>query len=369
MPLKDLAQFLAQRRASGLLNLERGAVRKQIELKDGAIVNASSNDPREHLGQFLINLGHISEEQFNKAYETQKETKIFLGKILVMTGSVKEETIHNALSLKFRETALEAYRWTEGNFAFDAERQGEALDGLDLTIDLQEVCREADFRETAWQAIRGVFASGAVKLLTNEENLPEPPKPGSLDAKLVELIKEGHTIDELALALHATDFFLYQRLYALYRLEAVRVNEEELLDDISVIMDDDLAGASVEELVAQVKAYVESEHWGDADELARRAHELAPSPETAALLHTAEGRLLDELRATFLASRSRPQLLVAPSKVKTMKLSAPERYLLSRFDGKRDLHSVVQVSPIRELDALKLIKEFVDAGLVEMKAG
>src|SRR5579871_2453142 len=119
MPLKDVASFLAQRRASGMLNLERAGIRKQIELSNGLVLNASSNDPREYLGQFLINLGHITEEQFNKAYETQKETKIFLGKILVMTGSVKEEAVHTALSLKFRETLLEAYRWPDGSFSFE----------------------------------------------------------------------------------------------------------------------------------------------------------------------------------------------------------------------------------------------------------
>jgi hypothetical protein len=50
-------------------------------------------------------------------------------------------------------------------------------------------------------------------------------------------------------------------------------------------------------------------------------------------------------------------------------LTAPERYLLSRFDGKRELRSIVQVSPIRELDALKFVRQFVDAGVVELIGG
>src|SRR5687768_4341267 len=118
MPLKDLVVYLGNKRASGELKLERGSVKKSASLLDGQVINASSNQPREYLGQFLINLGHIGEEQFNKAYETQKETKIFLGRILVMIGAVSEQVVRTTLSLKFRETLLEAFLWSEGTFAF-----------------------------------------------------------------------------------------------------------------------------------------------------------------------------------------------------------------------------------------------------------
>ena len=89
--------------------------------------------------------------------------------------------------------------------------------------------------------------------------------------------------------------------------------------------------------------------------------------DTADLLKEAEGALLGELREQVFSGGRIPRLLLAPTKVKTMRLSAPERYLLSRFDGKRELRSIVQVSPIRELDALKYVRQFVDAGLVELK--
>ena len=63
MPLKDLIVYLANRLATGVLSLEREGTRKQVHLEDGRIVNASSNLPREYLGQFLINMGQITEEQ------------------------------------------------------------------------------------------------------------------------------------------------------------------------------------------------------------------------------------------------------------------------------------------------------------------
>ena len=119
MPLKDLVVYLGNRRATGTLALERDAVRKRVHLVNGLVVKASSNQRREYLGQFLINLGHITEDQFNKAYETQQETRVFLGKILAMIGLVPEKVILNGLSLKFRETLLEAFQWETGSFSFE----------------------------------------------------------------------------------------------------------------------------------------------------------------------------------------------------------------------------------------------------------
>jgi len=94
MPLRDIVLYLGNKRASGHLDVERDQLRKRLQIQNGSIINASSNQPREYLGQILINLGYLTEDQFNKAFETQKETKVFLGKILSMIGLVSEPVGH-----------------------------------------------------------------------------------------------------------------------------------------------------------------------------------------------------------------------------------------------------------------------------------
>ncbi|MHB8876098.1 MAG: DUF4388 domain-containing protein [Myxococcaceae bacterium] len=370
MPLSDLVVYLGNKKVTGILNLERGGTRKQVWLRNGMILNASSNEPREYLGQFLINMGHITEEQFNRAYETQKETRIFLGKILVMIGVVKEETVMSALSLKFRETLLEAFNWAEGNFNFDASTAPETPQGLALEIDLLDVHREGEFRQTAWQAIRSAFPDGEARLELIEQNIPERPKAGSLDERLFALIKENRSIDEMVLALHATDFYLYQRLYALFRLDAVRVagQVEVEIDDDEPVVGIPLVGdeASPADLLAHAEAFLATGNFGDAEAIARKANELLGTQGTADLLKRAETGLTTLLRRTLLEGGKVPQVLVAPAQLKGVALSAPERYLLSRIDGTRQVAAIVQVSPLRELDALKAFQRFVDAGLVKV---
>jgi len=363
MPLTDLVVYLGNRRSTGIIILEREEVRKRVHLVNGLVVKASSNQRREYLGQFLINLGHITEDQFNKAYETQQETKVFMGKILAMIGLVPEKVVLNGLSLKFRETLLEAFQWSAGSFAFEPMHSVEVSDELELQIDLLDIHREGEFRDTAWKAIHAVFPHGQVRLQLDDTHLPEPPKPGTLDFKLVQLIKEGATIDEMILALHATDFYLYQRLYALYRLEAVAAlppePPQESLEETAV------ETFTTADVLHRARKLLHEGNTSEAEEAARKAHSLSPSPETADLLRQAEAALLAKLRGELM-SATVPSLLVPAGQLRDLPLTAPEKYLLARVNGTRQLSAIVNASPIQELEALKSFHRFVQKRLVKL---
>lgn len=380
MPLKDLVVHLGNRRATGTLNVERGDVRKQLLLREGHVITASSNQPREYFGQFLINMGHLTEDQLERAFATQAETHILLGKILTMTGSVTEATVRTTLSHKFREMLLDAFTWEEGGFDFRATDVAPELEGLDVSVDLLDVHREGEFRETAWQAIRAVFPSGGVRLEVEAKKLANL-KAGSMDDRIIQLAREGLSIDGIALALHATDFFLYQRLYALYRQDALRVSDEAPLpaperNTPTVVVveeddDDDNGGvigseSSSDEVLQAAQLFLDAGNLRDGEALARRAHEIAPTEHTQRLLRDAEARLLTELRKALMEPSRVPTLRVSAPHLKTMPLSSPERYLLSRIDGKRDVAAIVHVSPLQELEALKFFQGFVDTELVKL---
>jgi hypothetical protein len=377
MPFKDLVAYLGSRRVTGTLRVVRAGMRKLILLSQGQVLSASSNQPREFLGQFLINMGQLNEEQFSKAFATQRETQVPLGKILVMTGMVTEQTVRAALNLKFRETLLDMFRWEEGEFSFDAGAVAE-IDGVDVRVELADVHREGEFRETAWQAIRAAFPSGNLYLALDERRLAEPPKAGSLDARLVKRIREGLSIDEMARSLHASDFLVYQRLYALHRMEAVKVlstpppgrqrpasTEDE---DEAQVVDVDALGAesSPSEVIQAAQSFLQNGNFRDGEALARRAYEMTSTPETEALLRSAEAALQGALRREMLDKPQVPSLAVSAAQLKTLQLSSPERYLLSRIDGKRDLGAIISVSPLKELEALKYFRAFVDSGLVKL---
>jgi hypothetical protein len=371
MPLKDLVVYLGQHRATGVLNLEQGAIRKQIVMVNGEVINASSNEPREYLGQFLINLGQITEEQFHRAYETQRETRIFLGRILVMIGAVTEPQVANAINLKTRETLLEAFQWTSGTFAFEADKRPELPQGVDLRIPLLDIHKDAELRDKMWQQMRQVFPSGKAQLKVNRENLAEPPRAGSLDDRLLHQIENGKTIDEIILALHATDFFFYQRLYALRSLGAVEIDDEAPIE-LSLVEGTDGLDAADEpgdaEMLSNARRFMAQGNLRDALALARRSHEVKPTNEAQALARELEEKWLVSLRHELLGSRKIPKVRIDAPAIRAMSLTAPERYLLSRMDGKRTLANIVSVSPLRELDALAHVQKFIDKGLIKLES-
>jgi hypothetical protein len=366
MPLRDLVAYLGNRQASGILQYERADEKRQVVVREGAVVNASSNQPRDYLAQFLINMGQMSEDQYMAAYRAQQDTRVFLGQAVVAMGLASQEAVHNALQLKFREALLSAFAWEEGTFTFTPGGGPAPLPGLEVGVSLLEIYREADVRETAWKAIRAVFPSGQARLILHRANLAQPPEAGSLDDRLTRMIEEGATIDDLVLGLHSTDFFLYQRLYALHRLDAVSVASTEA-PTVPTQMPSVLGSEEgAEEILRAAQAFFDAGNVSDAAALARRAYELAPAASTANLLRQAETALTAVLRAELSGSRV-PALRVDSEVLRRLPLSAPERYLLSRVDGQRTVEAIIQVSPIHELDALRCFRGFLDQGLVELR--
>jgi hypothetical protein len=366
MPLKDVVVYLGNRGATGTLSFEREGLKKQVLVDHGQVVNASSNTPAEYLGQFLINLGHITEEQFDRAYKTQLETRVFLGRILVMIGLVSEQTVKHVLNVKFRETVLEAFGWTTGSFSFDAGDRPPQPDGLEVRVPLIEIHKESEFRAQAWARFQKVFPSGAHTLRLVPENLDEQPKPGSLEARLFEALATQQTIDELALTLHATDFFLYQRLYALHTLGALEViapgaTGVEFDIDVDLGLGD---SPSAEQLMENARTFYAKGNYRDAFALARRSHQVTPSIDATLLLKQIEVAWLPQLRSDLLLTRRVPVLQMLVQEVRRLPLSAPERYLLSRADGQRDVETIVRVAPLKEFEALAFFDRFVAQGWV-----
>jgi hypothetical protein len=367
MPLRDLVAYLGNRKATGTLVVERPDERHQVVLSDGAVIQAGSNAPREYLAQFLLNMGMITEDEYTQAFQQQLATKVALGKILVDSGKVPEDAIRNALSLKFREALLGCFDWPEGRFTFTPGEPATQVQGLDVSVSLLDVHREAGLRQTAWRAIREIFPTGRVRLRLDRGQLAAPPEPGSLDDRLYALIEDGATIDDMVLALHSTDFFLYQRLFALHRLGAVTVNPTESPTVPTSVPEVLGAEQGPDEILHAAEAFYASGNVGDAAALARRAYEVSPTAKTANFLRQAEAALADQLKAELVHGDKVPFLKVTAALVREMPLTAPERYLLSRIDGQRTVLTIVQVSPIHELDALRCFKGFVDQGLIELR--
>jgi hypothetical protein len=270
--------------------------------------------------------------------------------------------LREVLAIKIRETILDVLLWDSGLFRFD-DGAPAPVDELDTSVPLTEVLREAEFRSTAWSAFRGEFPSGVGTLEVDEARVPPALTPDSVDGRLLQLAREGRTIDELGLALRATDFHLYQRLYALARQGILRATPARHPGG-----EPGQPGAGAAELLAQARGLVADGRVDDAELVAARALALAPhSVDAYDVLVETERLLSRQLRADLLEPGLVVRRLVEAEAVAGLKLSNVDKYLLSRCDGRRTVEELAQMAPLRELDVLKTLRRLADDGVIALE--
>ena len=219
MPVSDIVLWMAGRKLTGTLSVRRRSVESRFIVRDGLCYQASSSDPREYFGQHLINFGYIDEEQLQRAFDTQKETHVPLGRVLVMVEAITTEQLQKVLTFKTREGFLEALCWEEGSWKIVPEVDEDRELDCERPIDLREVWSEASARQQMWSEIRRVFPSDATRV----EVLADPARVDSgFDRRLLLLMQQGKTVGEAALELRAMDFQTYARLYDLQTRQLVR---------------------------------------------------------------------------------------------------------------------------------------------------
>ena len=164
MPVGDLIIWIANRGVTGTFLAKKRGCDTRFVIRDGQLWQGASLDPREYLGQHLINFGYISEDQLQKAFDTQQETHVPLGRVLVMVDAVKQDQLDRVLLFKTRESLLEAMSWTDGAFKFvDEVPDTRELDTA-APVDLHEAHSEALARASRFETepvLRPGATSGA----------------------------------------------------------------------------------------------------------------------------------------------------------------------------------------------------------------
>lgn len=361
MPLADLAIWLANRHHHGILVLERGPMRAAFHVQDGLVTRAASDDPRLFFGQFLMHFGLLTEDQLQRAYGTQDETNVLLGRILVMIGIVPEEQVIQALRVKIVETMMAAFQWKTGRFYFDTEVPPDPRPAVEAAVPLVDIHREGLARAETWARFEELFSNTGNLLDVDEQYVPPFATPHSLEGRILALARLGMSIEAITLELHAADYLIAVRLLELYDAGAVRPREPStgiVLPSWANLP------AGTNHLEMAKKALSDQQYGAAIHHLQEGARQDPGAPgleEVKAALNQAdqawEGHPSPEAVPTLTAQ-------VAPSVLKT--LSAKQRYLLGRIDGKRTVQALIQVSPMHDLEAREILLQFERDGIVRL---
>ena len=363
MPLPDLTVWMANRSVTGTLTVERGTEQQHFDLVDGSAVRAASNSPRQYFGQFLLHYELLTEEQLQQAYRTQRDTGVRLGRILVMIGLVPEEQVIQCLRVKVTETMLHAFRWSEGRFQLKDSRLAEESDEISLAVPLIDIHTEAHNREEIWNTYERLFPDPTLMVAVNDARLPRTANPGSFRERLLTLASRGLNIEALSLETHAGDYALAKELVELHRLGVIAPRQPTT--GFTPALEIPAAGQSHLDLA---QAAMDQGRYSSAlAHATASASERPDDPRSLALVSQ-----LDELARTPQAGQpqrsDRPVLATEPDPVTTKQLTAKERYVLARIDGKRSVQAIMQVSPMHDVEALDIIRAFHRDGWIRFES-
>ena len=145
---------------TGTLVIKGQRFTKKILFTDGTVSAVTSNNPREHLGYYLVGWGYLSESELQGFLDQQRERRMMLGELLVQAGRMSRDDVTRVVQVKTEQTIFDLMLWNEGEFFFlDDNQPRREFQELALTVDhfVFEGARQADERRRMNDRIPDVF--------------------------------------------------------------------------------------------------------------------------------------------------------------------------------------------------------------------
>jgi len=370
MELAELLQWLSQGRKSGTLHINNGRVEKRIFFEEGTIVSSAASDPKEYLGHFLVSHGFIDELTLAKAMEMQEENKMLLGKILLTIGAISETDLDRMLRLKAEESIYQIFTWTEGEFRF-ADGDLPDYHMWPLSLSVTAVVLEGHQRVDEWKQIRArIPNSSAVPVATRE--LRTEQSDTGVD-KILALVDDDRTIQEIALQTHSGEFHVCRVLYEQIRAGALKiVRPRQLKAEAPPApppqkVNDEIV--DVDALLRVAEQHIENREFARAIRHLRAAQNLEPdSKHIKQTVEAAEQRIVIAIRQDGIDMKAVPLLNCDPTSLDSLDISPQQGFILTRVNGTYDIQTILKITPVPPLEAQVLFWKLHQAGHISLES-
>ena len=360
MSVSDLLQFLAVGRKSGKLRFDRAKIVKEVYLEGGLIIGATSNDPKEYLGQLLIHYGKLDEPKLRAALQVQRESGGRLGEILVATGVLPQEDVLQILRIRTLDIIYDLFLWEDAHFEL-YDNEGPPDYFIRIEVPTTKVIMDGVYRIDEWKRYRALIPSDRALLelgagWTSQLNASKDVR------QVLYFVEKQMSVAEISYNMHASPFHVYGLLYDLVNQGIARVAGEapesfqppqvpvqETIPNLLAIARTQIAAGNPEAAVATIQSILEKE----------------PSNiEARTLLATEEEALVEQLYAAPLLPNAVPRLLMSEAGLTQQPLAPQEAFVLSRINGEWDVKSILSICPFREVDSLRMIKALLDRDII-----
>ncbi len=372
VPLTELLQLVSVGMKTGTLTLRDTRHVKRIYFQQGQIISSQSDHPAEYLGQFLLSEGKLTEEQLRTALQHQAKTGVLIGKILVQEGILTNEDLLAALVRKAEETIFSLFLWTDGTFVFE-EGKLPMQNLVPISLKVQDILLQGAKLLDDLRRMHNDFGSSAAILQRTNRQAPLRALADRLTAFLYSRLDGKVGIPELSLEFRCSERSATAALYGLHKegyvevvghtpdAPAVQVTREAPPEPAAP------PAPTGPELLEHGETLVKQGKFGQAIDAMRDALALAPSnAEVRELLERAEALFVDKAHKHLMPVHKVPVLRVEVKQLMAENLSPEEGFLVSRINGTWDVRSIIDISPLREVDALRCLDRLRNRGVVEL---
>jgi tetratricopeptide (TPR) repeat protein len=223
-PFPETLRRLATERRSGDLQVRAGKLVKIASFDHGRLVFAASNLKKDRLGEALLALGRITDEEFNRVSALMKgERKRRFGEALIAAGVMDKNELGTSVARQVRRIVLSIFEAHEGVLSFEERPCIIPLDYM-VSLSVQRMLFDGIRMMTSRELILAglgeldrqvLLATGPPFRFSIEECTPE-------EVEIMEMARRKVTLRRLA---WATGGLAFSRLRAVYALSASGVLE------------------------------------------------------------------------------------------------------------------------------------------------
>lgn len=228
-PLPEVLLTIHRYRAPGVVECERDGVTKQIFIDDGNIIFALSSDLAESLGDFLLQSGKITQEQYDGSVQRLKlEPTRRQGAILVEMGALEPKELFVAVVEQVQSIVWSVFAWETGFVRFEPGRERN-LEFIKLNIPTPQAVLEGIRRQPDAKPFLARIGTRTTILCRNEDD--ELPKVELTEAeqKLLAEVDGKKSLMELIALPFQTGAENARVLYALFALRIIVVKANKPL--------------------------------------------------------------------------------------------------------------------------------------------
>lgn len=101
-----------------MIEASRDGVVKQVYIKEGNVIHATSTDRDDSLGSFLRSSGMLSPEAYLETMREREQTNKRYGVLLIEKGVLSPAEIHRAIRKQTESIVFSLFSWDEGRVRF-----------------------------------------------------------------------------------------------------------------------------------------------------------------------------------------------------------------------------------------------------------